>query len=418
MAAKKMEKLVENETYDLPDDPVKKYTFFNEQTGILETITVTATTLEDTKVISEEQKYASNIAVLKSCTQAIKTFLESEMLEEKTEKILSKYSHNSDLKTVAIVGAIGRFREAEIMENHEDNEHVKIHYPGFRKEYDQWINKRDDRFFPSLPSGCSFGDLYTNAYMVSHFDGHKSDWGITFDLEGDWKSWGVSNVDLGSQAEQVGAQKHLKIVAVDGIWINDLNWKKSKKLLEDRHLEFITFKDDNILATEKFERKKGISSSKKSKNKLLLICKDHAIREGTIVFKNDEYYKVECLIGGTKHAELIPKESARLIWNMDAVVKYEKVRAIAIDVKAHKEENWGIKISAMGDKIIIEDVAEELQFANKGARGGMEIICINSIGVNKENLRIIKKILKRTPACKMVLRANSLFSFEQFLDHK
>ena len=32
---------------------MKKYTFFNEQTGILETITVTATTLEDTKVISE-----------------------------------------------------------------------------------------------------------------------------------------------------------------------------------------------------------------------------------------------------------------------------------------------------------------------------------------------------------------------------
>ena len=77
---------------------------------------------------------------------------------------------------------------------------------------------------------------------------------------------------------------------------------------------------------------------------------------------------------------------------------------IAIDVESHKENRWGIKISEMGDKIIIDDVREGLQFANKGAEGGMEIICINSIAVDKPNSALIKKILKRTPSCKMVLR--------------
>ena len=46
------------------------------------------------------------------------------------------------------------------MEHHADGEHVKIHYPGFRKEYDQWIHKRDDRFFHGLPSGTEYGDLH------------------------------------------------------------------------------------------------------------------------------------------------------------------------------------------------------------------------------------------------------------------
>ena len=88
--------------------------------------------------------------------------------------------------------------------------------------------------------------------MVVHFDEHEEDWGIKFELEDDCKHWKVIHVDMNSHAENLGARKGLKIVAVDGIWINDLNWKKCKKLLVSRHLDFLTFKDEKIIVIRVF----------------------------------------------------------------------------------------------------------------------------------------------------------------------